>query len=55
MVVTDEYECGNCGERFSREAAIRSKTMGGLDAKKWQTLNCPVCGARVKTVYVGDE
>ena len=51
----DEYECPNCGERFTRTEALRSETMGGLDPTAWQTLNCPVCGSRVKTVFVGDE
>ena len=51
----EEYECPDCGEPFGRDEATRSETMGGLDPAVWQTLNCPVCGARVKTVFVGDE
>lgn len=53
--MSGEYECSTCGERFSRAEAIRSEPMGGLDPSVWQTLNCPVCGNRVKTVFVGDE
>ncbi|WP_313694583.1 hypothetical protein [Halorarum halobium] len=53
--MSDRYECPNCGRRFAREEATRSETMGGLDPATWQTLNCPACGARVKTVFVGDE
>ncbi|QLG60232.1 hypothetical protein [Halorarum salinum] len=51
----DAYECPNCGERFGLERAVRSRTTGGLDPDAWQTLNCPACGSRVKTVFVGDE
>jgi hypothetical protein len=29
--------------------------MGGLDPDKWQTLCCPDCGSRLKTVFVGLE
>jgi uncharacterized protein (UPF0212 family) len=29
--------------------------MGDLDPTKWQTLCCPHCGNRLKTVFVADE
>jgi exosome complex RNA-binding protein Csl4 len=51
----DSFECDTCGTTADRETAIRTKTMGGLDETKWQTLCCPNCGARLKTVFVGDE
>lgn len=52
---TEAYTCDNCGTRFSQSDATRTETMGGLDADTWQTLCCPACGARVKTVFVRDS
>jgi DNA-directed RNA polymerase subunit RPC12/RpoP len=49
----DRYACDDCGTTFAASAATRTATMGGLDADAWQTLCCPNCGARVKTVFVG--
>ena len=49
------YLCENCGAEPTRSDAIRTKTMGDLDPTKWQTLCCPDCGMRLKTVFVGDE
>ena len=51
----ESLTCGNCGATVDPADATRSKTMGGLDPTKWQTLCCPTCGDRLKTVYVGDE
>ena len=51
----DRFECERCGTVASRAETRRSKTMGGLDPKRWQTLCCPNCGTRLKTVFVGDE
>lgn len=45
--------CEHCGTTTTPADAIRSKTMGGLDPTKWQTLSCPTCGRRLKTVFVG--
>jgi hypothetical protein len=39
----------------SADDAIRGETMGGLDPETWQTLSCPHCGNRLKTVFVGGE
>jgi len=50
-----DYRCENCGREAEQEAAVRSETMGDLDPSKWQTLCCPDCGARLKTVFVGGE
>lgn len=50
----DVMTCETCGTVLAREDARRAKTMGGLDPAKWQTLYCPHCGSRLKTVYVGD-
>ena len=56
MADTDEIlQCETCGTGVSREEARRTKTMGDLDPSKWQTLCCPNCGNRLKTVFVGDE
>ena len=51
----DRYDCDDCGTEFTADEATRTATMGDLDADAWQTLCCPACGARVKTVYVGRE
>lgn len=54
--MTDEtLPCEACGETVPRDAATRRETMGSLDPTKWQTLCCPTCGARLKTVFVGGE
>ena len=29
--------------------------MGNLDPETWQTLSCPHCSNRLKTVFVGGE
>jgi hypothetical protein len=50
---TGVYDC-ECGARVRREAARRTETYGGLDPTKWQTLCCPACGRRLKTVFVGE-
>ena len=51
----DTLYCDTCEETVPRSAARRTETMGGLDPSKWQTLCCPDCGGRLKTVFVGDE
>ncbi|WP_440766937.1 hypothetical protein [Natronorubrum sp. DTA7] len=48
------FDCDGCGAAVALEDARRTKTMGGLDPAKWQTLCCPDCGSRLRTVYVGD-
>lgn len=50
----DPLECDRCGAVVDPSEATRSETMGDLDPEKWQTLNCPHCGERLKTVFVGD-
>ncbi|QRV16605.1 hypothetical protein [Haloterrigena salifodinae] len=55
MTATDgPFECDTCDADVRFEEARRTKTMGGLDSTTWQTLCCPHCGSRLKTVYVGD-
>lgn len=49
------FDCEGCGAIVTFEDARRSKTIGGLDPTTWQTLCCPECGTRLKTVYVGDS
>ena len=51
----DTDECGTCGAVVAFEDARRTETMGNLDPTKWQTLCCPNCGNRLKTVFVGGE
>jgi DNA-directed RNA polymerase subunit RPC12/RpoP len=54
--MTDEMLfCDTCERDIAREDTRRSETYGGLDPEKWQTLCCPRCGSRLKTVFVGDE
>jgi predicted RNA-binding Zn-ribbon protein involved in translation (DUF1610 family) len=50
-----EFQCDNCGEAFDRDRGIRSAPMGDLDTSQWQRFDCPNCGTRVKTVFVGNE
>jgi Zn finger protein HypA/HybF involved in hydrogenase expression len=57
-MMTDEensFECDTCGATVAFEAARRTETFGELDPTKWQTLCCPNCGNRLKTVFVGGE
>jgi Zn finger protein HypA/HybF involved in hydrogenase expression len=55
MSVPETLECDTCEAEVPADDATRTKTMGGLDATKWQTLCCPRCGNRLKTVFVGRE
>jgi DNA-directed RNA polymerase subunit RPC12/RpoP len=56
MLDPDEsFECATCGAVVTAGEARRTETMGGLDPATWQTLCCPECGSRLKTVFVGDE
>lgn len=47
-------ECDTCETVVAFEDARRSKTIGGLDPTTWQTLCCPACGSRLRTVFVGE-
>jgi len=51
----DDLYCETCERSVAREDATRSKTMADLDPQKWQVLNCPQCGNKLKTIFVGDE
>lgn len=55
MPLPDRLECDTCERTVAGEDAIRRETMGDLDPTKWQTLCCPHCGTRLKTVLVADE
>lgn len=55
MPLPGRLDCGTCGRTVDGEAAVRTETVGDLDPMRWQTLCCPACGTRLKTVYVGDE
>lgn len=52
---TGPLTCEHCETTVDPSDATRSKTMGGLDQNRWQTLCCPTCGSRLKTVFVGTE
>ena len=52
---SEPLTCETCETTVDPADAIRTETMGDLDATKWQTLCCPTCGGRLKTVFVGDE
>lgn len=49
----DPLECTTCDALTDRADAVRRQTIGDLDPDKWQTLCCPSCGSRLKTVFVG--
>lgn len=51
---TDPIECDTCGKTVPFDDARRTKTLGDLDPATWQTLCCPSCGSRLKTVFVGE-
>jgi Zn finger protein HypA/HybF involved in hydrogenase expression len=51
----ETFRCDTCETVVAREEVVRSETMGDLDPEKWQTVCCPTCGGRLKTVFVGDE
>jgi len=52
---SEDLACEGCGRAVDPEAATRRATYGDLDADRWQTLCCPACGTRLRTVFVGDE
>lgn len=54
-MVGDVLICDNCGTRVDRSEASECGTMGDLDPDRWQTLCCPACGARLETVFVGEN
>lgn len=45
--------CGTCDRSVSPDEAVRTRTYGDLDPDRWQTLCCPDCGRRLKTVFLG--
>ncbi|SIR71544.1 hypothetical protein [Natronorubrum daqingense] len=47
------FTCEMCDATVTMRDARRSKPMGDLDPMAWQTLCCPHCGSRLRTVYVG--
>lgn len=51
----DALYCAHCERAVERDEAIRRETYGDLDTDRWQTLCCPHCGRRLKTVFVGNE
>jgi hypothetical protein len=53
--MSDDLYCDQCDLQVTRENATRTETMGDLDSETWQTLCCPSCGRRLKTVFVADE
>lgn len=50
--MTETYRCDECGESLTYESATLREPMADLDVEKWQTLCCPACGERVKTIFV---
>jgi uncharacterized protein YlaI len=51
----DAFDCSTCGAVVAFDDARRTATIGDLDPETWQTLCCPDCGTRLKTVFVGDR
>lgn len=48
----ESLDCAGCGRAVDPEEATRTETMGDLDPDRWQTLCCPTCGHRLKTVLL---
>lgn len=55
MPDAEPVHCDTCGATVTVDEARRTETYGDLDSDTWQTLCCPSCGSRLKTVFVGDE
>lgn len=53
MESEDSLYCPNCEIEIDVDDATACGTIGDLDPETWQTLCCPRCGARLKTVFVG--
>ncbi|MBV0902598.1 hypothetical protein [Haloarcula salina] len=51
----EQFDCDTCGRSVTADDAIRRETMGDLDRTQWQTLCCPDCGDRLRTVFVGPD
>jgi hypothetical protein len=49
---TDSLRCETCDRTVPVEAATRTRTFGDLDPDRWQTLCCPDCGRRLRTVFL---
>lgn len=50
----DPLRCETCERTVDpAKEATRTRTYGDLDPERWQTLCCPDCGHRLKTVFVG--
>lgn len=48
---TEDHHCDTCDADVDGASAIRTETYGDLDADRWQTLCCPDCGSRLKTIF----
>jgi hypothetical protein len=53
--MSEDLHCDTCDADVSRAAATRTETYSDLDSDTWQTLCCPTCGSRLKTVFVRNE
>lgn len=51
----DEFRCQTCERTVGADEVIRRETLADLDPDTWQTVCCPACGRRLKTVHVGDR
>ncbi|MEF8790192.1 MAG: hypothetical protein V5A61_08705 [Haloarculaceae archaeon] len=49
---TDSLRCETCDRTVPVEEATRTRTFGDLDPDRWQTLCCPDCGRRLRTVFL---
>lgn len=47
----EDLHCETCDRSVDAASAIRTRTYGDLDPDTWQTLCCPECGTRLKTVF----
>lgn len=47
----EELYCETCERAIDRAEARRTETYGDLDPDRWQTLCCPACGKRLRTVF----
>lgn len=48
----ETYDCDTCGALVDAADATRTEPDGDLDTDRWQTLCCPNCRVRLRTVFV---
>lgn len=53
--MAEDLFCAACERSVDRDEATRTEPYADLDPRKWQSLCCPTCGRKLKTVFVPRE